>query len=266
MSEKHADDQGGNPDGKSLPPVPSAPIYIERPNVHSEGGERQGENGQGQAAKFVESAKKTATAVAVGAAANIVASIAALAAVIVGVAQCQFNREQIIEMRSARDQSERALSASVQASRLDQRAWVGVKKATIDPVQPGKPVITSVILSNFGKTPARNIQLGARMMIPRVKMDNEAGYKLAQDELMKVEKGRGGVLFPGADSSILIPIRPSVKDEDMADILAGRQTIYLIGEVTYEDVFRETHFTRYFYSYNPTSKTFEVEKRHNESN
>jgi len=165
-------------------------------------------------------------------------------------------------------QSDASLKASIEASRMDQRAWVGVKSVALEPVEIGKQMVVKVGLSNSGRTYALDIEYCGRFYAYLGEVPDETILKRWEADEKTLRKNRYGVMFPGEDDGF-VPFTADAKlasDADVKTLKEGTQNIYLIGVVKYNDAFREPHETRFFYRYLHRFSRFEARDKHNSAN
>jgi hypothetical protein len=137
-----------------------------------------------------------------------------------------------------------SINATQEAMRLDQRAWVGVGSPSfvIKETDPLKAETRVVIL---GKSPAIDIvsQMG-------LKAFPSAHVFRLDDIILDPKKIYNGTAFPAST----FPIREKGDDpisdfEKMVEgsILKRTATLYFFGEITYQDIFKVSHWTHFCY-------------------
>jgi hypothetical protein len=145
----------------------------------------------------------------------------------------------------AERQSRDSLNASINASRLDQRAWVGVDifKAEPEIIEVGKRTRLVLSFKNTGKTPARNIKARAIMEpIPKGRLPrfSYAGELIAHY----------GLLAPSALAFVRFELvmskttrEPGLVTQAVLDeLILGKTTVYVHGRIDYEDIFGCPHW------------------------
>ena len=98
------------------------------------------------------------------------------------------------------------------------------------------------LLVNAGQTPARKIQFKARSAILPIPLPKEIHLPEAPDE------GVGdSILGPQQNANMFALVDGFRRDDEVEDIKSGVGTkgLYVWGRVTYEDVFGESHYTRF---------------------
>jgi len=137
--------------------------------------------------------------------------------------------------------AERALNATVEHFRLEQRAWVTVLMA-MDAIESGKPLGFTITAQNTGKTFAKAAIVTYRITFSRHEI-------LTERELQPAK----GSHKPPASVAILAPnLHYDVKDSFPAEYIPvikqhlgeGGNT-YIWGDVFYLDVFGKQHTTKY---------------------
>lgn len=132
--------------------------------------------------------------------------------------------------------SNRALEASINASRADQRAWVGVVEAGLG----GPPSGLQIVVENSGKSPARNVlQAAGWKRVPHdTVIDVEA-------EVSKRHPTTQGVLQPNARRNLGPLDETTPKQEEVAAVDLGSFDFYVFGLLTYDDIFGASHRTKF---------------------
>ena len=167
------------------------------------------------------------------------------------------------------EQSKRALDASIEISRRDQRAWVGMTEVTPEwRDAEGKPLFikegaryhVGVTIVNSGRTPALKVRSRMRLMsFP----DN----KFVADYQNVNERVSIGVLPPqGKFTLTSLPSYRIINASDITSLKNGSVILYLYGEIEYEDIFRIPHRTTYCSFLAPTLDNFLVHSTYNDAN
>jgi len=158
-----------------------------------------------------------------------------------------------------------ALDATIAASRLDQRAWVGIKSIDMTPMQAGKPVSVEVHIINSGKTFAIDLKYPGLLQASLTPLQDadmtERGSRPFQQNVIPVL----GVLFPNNDVSMPIESAVPITQSMIDGIMSGKVLIYIMGEIFYNDVFKQPHVTRYFFVYTPEDNKFQAQRTHNDA-
>lgn len=171
--------------------------------------------------------------------------------------------------RDSLEQSKRALDASIEVSRSDQRAWVGMTEVAPEwRDADGKPLFikegahyhVGVTIVNSGRTPALKVRSKMRLW------SFPANNKFVPD-YGNVTAQSVGVLPP--QGKFIITSLPSLKiinTSDIASLKNGSQILYLYGQIEYEDIFGIQHRTTYCSTLAPTLDSFLVHSTYNDAN
>jgi hypothetical protein len=171
--------------------------------------------------------------------------------------------------QGALEQSRTALSASMEAARNDQRAWVGavqVMPATLmDAVnnpaylKEGSPSKFGVVIMNSGKSPALHTKTltGYRILPAEVKFLPEYGETLTSQATT--------VLQPQMRHWLFTPPTEPVPASDIDSLRTVRESLYVYGKIMYEDIFRQSHVTTFCLVLQKDLATFHSCDTHNEA-
>jgi hypothetical protein len=169
----------------------------------------------------------------------------------------QKETQQAIE--SSERQSRKALQASIDASQLDQRAWVGVLNTpdTAELVPDGRgnyifPTFVKFLFANTGKTPARKVSINWTTTYRPIRSPVPT-YDQAVKENQELETGGNpipgfthGLISPGNGGEVIPPSSPvpftstltAARTYPIIDTKTHQQNVmYVLGELTYFDVF-----------------------------
>ena len=195
-------------------------------------------------------------------------------------------------------QGNAALNDTVKNFRMEQRAWVGPTHALTDAyieegkkscVKEGQPAKCGIIIINSGKTPARKLRgvvslltlKAAEKLVPSFDIDNAT---LPHSNVV-MQPGTQLLLLPTINSlQIKLPrflIEPtdvkvvgnaevSVKEmlfskDDISDLASGKKILYMFGLITYEDIFKQSHWTKFCMYLSPDLTTFTGCSKYNET-
>ncbi len=133
-------------------------------------------------------------------------------------------------------ESRRALRTSIDIARQDQRAWVGPNAISVV-LGLGQKLVFKTRIGNSGKSIARHVGLQANYDIEYT--TTILSYRYASGPLSY------GVLQPGMEA--LNTVTQDIPlDRATLDALKGdAMRAYVYGYMTYEDVFRVRHFTKF---------------------
>jgi hypothetical protein len=206
--------------------------------------------------RFVEAVEKTSDATAAAVRISFFMAILTCASLVTSIAQCRFNGAQVEEMKIASELTRKSIELGQKTAHIDQRAWIGIKLMNLESFEIGKPVSVTIQLDNSGKTFANKVFAPYFIVVSTRKFGNAL-------ELLE-ERKRANISGEISSFSSISPntvFRFSIKTWEplsknvLDEIEAGRAMIYVIGEIYYEDIFGEEHFTKYFAHYDPVSKS-----------
>ena len=162
-------------------------------------------------------------------------------------------------------QSKAALDATIDASRVGQRAWVGPTNIKVMTFEVGKPIRIEIIFTNTGHSPALKAKGLFYMELKELPIDI-GNFNL--DQMAKNLKDRPSIstIFPNAALSIQTEATSPATEKSITEIKAGRLKILIIGKVTYLDIFQNAHVSAVCAKYEPVGKSFEYCDQHNYSN
>jgi hypothetical protein len=277
MSVNNPSGEDVGPHGNSNALTPIASKYVSgRVGDESSVGNGQKQDKRDQGQKLVDAAQGLNAAARHTIIANYLMVAVTIGMLVTSAAQCSFNAAQVKEMRrgselsaAALSQSEKALNASIEASRLDQRAWVGVMAISLSAFEAGKPLAHSVRISNSGKTFAKEMSAVIFSMVVN-QPPATADHIQAEADKLKLRPPSDtlpvSVLPPGGEVTFTQSSPDIVTKEIFDRIHSGESKLYLMGEIFYEDVFGEKHFTRVFSSYGAKEKAFKAERGYTNAN
>jgi len=166
-------------------------------------------------------------------------------------------QQAVQESRFQRQQSEKALQATIDQFRLDQRAWIVLRECYILPAAAGEIRITLNVV-NTGKSPAKDIQQATSFYVAPTPV-----LKSPPDNpLLKFRPS--APIAPGGKTELHIAVKVVDLGSDYAAITKGDKIIYEFGEVRYRDVFGNPHRTTFcLYQAAPTDQLFSTCERGN---
>jgi hypothetical protein len=153
-------------------------------------------------------------------------------------------------------QGQKALDASIEASKLDQRAWVGTTETTPPPlmegdkrvyVKAGSKMTFDASVVNSGKTPALKVTTNFGI---RTYSSNESIPTYQPD----TTKGGASAVQPGAHFRLVLSTRVLTQKE-IGILKSGIENLYFLGLITYEDIFGRSHQTTFCYCLLPDLST-----------
>lgn len=162
-------------------------------------------------------------------------------------------------------QNRAALDSSINASRLDQRAWVGVKSIQMFPMEAGKPLKMEIKISNSGKTFALDLRHIGMLHLSLTPLDDVAAADKASLANQPRQVPTLATISPNGESLIPCASIAPITEEMINSINAGKLHVYLVGEINYTDVFKQWHVTRFFQHYVPEEQKFMAGPTHNDA-
>jgi hypothetical protein len=158
-------------------------------------------------------------------------------------------------------QAKVALDATINNFRLEQRAWIGVTQVYSPEytdgdnkvyLKEGQKIKAEIILINSGKTPAKRVRPLSFILFIKPNIDPFRNNKIDKiiTNTLNVHKNvqSNDVLQPGIRTHIFPPTIPEeaiVTKSTIDDIKHERYCLYIIGLITYEDVFDIKHLTKF---------------------
>lgn len=167
--------------------------------------------------------------------------------------------------RAAEDgalQARKGLDHSIAISRLDQRAWLGVKGMSITTLEAGKKVSVAVEITNTGKTIARSSKTFSSLKFSLAPIDIPT---FAVSGERRLPKPTPAVFFPGVLFAMNSSSDENASEEDVKLIKARTMLIYVFGELEYADVFGQNHRILYCGIYQPSRSSFDSCSNYNEA-
>jgi hypothetical protein len=163
------------------------------------------------------------------------------------VRQSKENSEQLLlqdreTLHATLAHSKASLDASIEASRLDQRAWLAVKEVRIESeLALNEPLRYSINLVNTGKTPALDVRF----------VELRSGNNEATIDELAPPRDRG-VVAPG--NNIKVFGRSNRLDQPTTKAIQdGTIRLYISGTIEYWDIFKTKPRHTRFCVYYPTS-------------
>ena len=140
------------------------------------------------------------------------------------------------------NQAKRALDATIENFRLEQRAWVGPTEVqTITGAKEGQQFRVSVSILNNGKTPAFRYK-----SVAYIRILNSKDTPILPDKIVnKAMQETSAVMYPGMTFKTTPEVSKPLSKIDIENLVNGKSVIYLIGIATYEDVFGQPHYSKF---------------------
>jgi hypothetical protein len=157
-----------------------------------------------------------------------------------------------VALESGQRQSRLALDASINASRTDQRAWVGPIRFVLQDMQAPNPIKATATIVNSGKTPALHVKVRYIIHASDGEIDIADYAKHPTETLVS---GTPFSMFP--NTPIELNADTGSTDElGIRSVNNGRKFLYMFGEIEYGDIFGREHQTRFCARYYWTTKQF----------
>ncbi len=138
-------------------------------------------------------------------------------------------------------QTTAALAASINAARLDERAWVAEITLTLSEPTVGKPIEATIAWKNSGKTFAKHVMPNCSLAFSQERL-TEVSLNLLKATLE--HPASVGVLAPDSEYKTVLKGLAPIDEVDKSRI-TGTWYTYLWGEITYFDIFKQAHTTKF---------------------
>lgn len=152
-----------------------------------------------------------------------------------------------------------------EATRLEQRAWVGVKHLRLlDELKAGRVIIAQADYTNTGHTPAldTNAHIGTHMS--HISEEPVDIGNISQARMKPTRQKKPFVVFPNqlfSSGPVRFDFTPTKLD--IENIMTSKMLLYVFGELSYTDVFHRTHITEFCGQFSPASGTLNTCDQHN---
>ena len=142
-------------------------------------------------------------------------------------------------MEDSVTQAKRGLDASIEISRNDQRAWLGIAGIQILSFQAGQKISINIPLQNSGKTAAVNVRTRSFVHLTNAPI-NAASFSAKSNEPFRSHM----TIFPNITNANISIVSPwPLNEAQSTAIKNGNQLMYAFGEISYRDVFDRLHHT-----------------------
>jgi hypothetical protein len=151
--------------------------------------------------------------------------------------QVELARVQAEAAKRAADAAEKSIAANLEAFRLGQRAWVGVKGIRLKGERKeGERLEAVIIVENTGRTPALEVVVQKAV---------SAAYPTKEALRQPVKGGKAiFVLAPNNNFLSLKTVTESLSETDLRALESEKRGVfYLYGIITYKDIFDRRHET-----------------------
>jgi hypothetical protein len=156
-----------------------------------------------------------------------------------------------------------SLNANIDASHLDQRAWVGIKDIFLGVLEAGKPLAISMTIVNSGKTVARDATCRGFQLIAKPEGDFASAKRDANLDALVQPPRRA--IFPSDVNTVPFGTLPPLPADVVNGIKSGIFIVYIGGDISYKDVFGVSHTTQFYTRYNPGVNGWVAEMEHNDA-
>jgi hypothetical protein len=171
---------------------------------------------------------------------------------------------QLKEMKKSTDAATRAANsaeAGLKLARdhahLDQRAWVATTGIHGKP-EPDRPYILIIGVKNSGKTFAKKVTIRCHMRaVPKGKEPNFNEIPTMEPQSVALLPPNGEYASVSGDTKL----SPELIDK----IKAGDVVVFAFGEITYIDIFKCLHWTKFCSILDPVNWSYTVYKTHNDA-
>jgi hypothetical protein len=150
--------------------------------------------------------------------------------------------------------SKDSIDATVKQFRLDQRAWLGPKGITLHEMHAPEPIVATITIMNFGKTPAMAVSARYYLHASDVKI-NARDYARHPVEPPPTGISPTFILLPNATMD-LVPQTGTTDNLGISSVNNGKKFLYAFAWINYRDVFGEPHQTKFCALYDARVKTF----------
>lgn len=157
--------------------------------------------------------------------------------------------------------AKKSIEIAEMSARISNRAYLSMVGVTPTAMQPGKKFEATVQFVINGKTPAYQVH-----HVKGAKVGGTGIYEHEIDEVKKLEKLADLAMGTSIPVSFTVETRDVIGQEESAEIMSGEKAWYVFGRITYVDIFREKHYTRYCFVLVPGKTTFESYHRYNDAN
>jgi hypothetical protein len=162
-------------------------------------------------------------------------------------------RLQLAEMKSGSADTKtiaESAKAQTEALILDQRPWVGIKSMRMETFEVNKPVQVVILLTNSGKTFARQVVVVGHKAIGRKDVVPDFDQ---MSKILPKKPARPKVIFPNLMVSVMQNTSFLLSESQFAEIRNRTQIFYIFGYITYTDAFDKEHMTEFCGLYDPNN-------------
>jgi hypothetical protein len=171
-------------------------------------------------------------------------------------------------MEKTLEQSKKALGASIEMARQDQRAWVGTAEVT-EPnfkedsrkvhIKEGEKIAFGIVIINSGKTPARKFRAIAGNRI----LPSKTPFTPDYPKTIKFQST--SIIQPGMKLTLPFTREETLTKETIDAIKSNQAILYAYGMMNYEDIFGVSHKTTFCMFLQKNLSDFATCDTHNEA-
>lgn len=153
------------------------------------------------------------------------------------VGQLQTQAEKMDKARNSADKdAQRALGATIDNFKQDQRAWLGVRDIALTAFKKEEPTEVLVLIVNSGKTPALQLLSGIRGgdFAPANWGPSRVEQEIASEQ-GKITLHPVSAVPPGGPMYLRLYDPEALTEDQYNDVLTGKKIDYVVGKVTFID-------------------------------
>jgi hypothetical protein len=143
----------------------------------------------------------------------------------------------------------------LESAHVEQRAWVSMKEMKMATFKEDA-VRVDIKLTNSGKTPALDVNVALSVF------NRANGPPTEKDHAAYLVRNKHEAIFPGSQTYEIAKVASPISQAELDSIMVGKKVLYVLGDIEYTDVFRESHFTKFCGIYKPEQGTFHACAEH----
>lgn len=144
----------------------------------------------------------------------------------------------------------------------EQRPWVGLNKLEGLIIQPGVPFQVTAILLNSGKSVVLNTKADLVIVRDPSRRPLDQIILAAQASTKEITHSTSTV-FPSINTSIVVGTKDAMDEKLIRQIKEREILVYLVGSLSYRDVFENSHTTVFCLRYEPRGNGFDHCEKYN---
>lgn len=124
-------------------------------------------------------------------------------------------------------------------------------------------VKVSMIIENFGITPAQNCKVNRVMEILPFPLPQTTIFKISTDKIKQTSR-----IYPKQSTPTISTVEKTFLSADLVDTFSKKATsaVYVYGILTYDDIFNDDHSTKFCFFINPETAGWAECDQHNDFN